>query len=64
MKFKYLGGGRKQVNGKQIKIGDIVDMPDSFRHLLFEPVVEKKNRIKFNDLKINKKNKKIRRKKK
>jgi len=38
MKFKYIGRSGKMIRDRVIKNGDIVDMPDNFNMVNFEPV--------------------------
>ena len=63
MKFKYIGTSPKTVNGRPVNNGDILDLPDNFAHRQFECLKKKPVIKKYNDLKIKKKIKRIRRKK-
>ena len=64
MKFKYVGASPKIVKGKPVKAGDILELPDNFAHPQFVSMRKKPVIKKYNDLKIKKKIKRIRRKKK
>ena len=57
-KFRHVGNSPKTVAGKTVTKDYVIELPDNFRHPMFEVVQEKNVRKKFNDIKINKKSKK------
>jgi len=63
MKFRYIGASPKIVNGRSVRHGDILALPDNFCHRQFECLKKKPVIKKYNDLKIKKKIKRVRRKK-